>query len=119
MEPHNNATELFRSLASQSPFKGLTLASLISQYKKTEPIKTLDLDNDDEFRAKVGHVLKPGQHLLEFCAETGLGPIQARTMTAEDIARFCQQAEANAAGDECGPSSAWKPKQVPAHFVID
>lgn len=89
---------------------------LVSDFKKSGPIKTIDLNENNAFKSKIAHVLKPQEQLTEFMARTGLGPVQAQSMTAEQITKFVAQS----ANPENDPNlSAWSPKRVPMHFLLE
>jgi hypothetical protein len=117
--PRNNAVGLFRQSPGEQPQRDNgTVERMLADARKT-PIRTVDPEADQEFRRLVAHVLKPSQTLLEFCALTGLGHAQVRTMTPDAISRFVEQSEQNAAEDINAPSQpAWQLKKVPAHFEI-
>jgi hypothetical protein len=92
---------------------------LVSDFKKSGPIKTVDLNDDDEFRALVRHCLLPQEQLGEFMARTGLGKatILSRKMTPDQITEHVRRVEANE--DLNGPPSHWKPRRVPSHFTLE
>ncbi len=120
MQPRNNATELFRNSASQPLMRENDFLQRQIEIARKTPVRTVDLDGDSEFRELVRHALKPEETLKEFVARTGLGKatILAQHMSPAAITRFCEQAELNAATDQCGPVSAWQPRQAPKHFEI-
>lgn len=119
--PNNSYNREFGrySPQQQKPVRDNGYDKLVSDFKKSGPIKTVDLNDDDEFRALVRHCLKPEEQLTEFMARTGLGKatILAQKMTREDITEHVRRVAENE--DLNGPASHWKPRRVPSHFVIE
>jgi len=97
--------------------QGAALDEMIDRSLKN-PLRTVDPDADAFFRDKIRHVLLKDEHILEFCARTGLGPAQAQLMTPQEISDFCDNAMAREANTEASNAS-WNPKRtIPKHFVI-
>jgi len=88
------------------------------QHARKFPVKTVDLEENDSFRARVSHVLK-GRSLREFVAEIGLGPMQAMGMSAQEIENFTEVAETRLIDDPDAPSVWNRANKIPAHFTID
>ncbi|HXX20517.1 MAG TPA: hypothetical protein VEJ46_14025 [Candidatus Acidoferrum sp.] len=64
-------------------------------YKLLPKMKTVDPNEDPEFHARVRHVLRPKESLMQFIARTGLGRPQAVAMSRDEITRFVENADAN------------------------
>ena len=118
MSPTNNAVGLFRGpVTDEQPQRDSGRLAREMEHAKRTPVKTVDLNDDPEMLALVAHVLKPNETLGEFYARTGLSKSQAALMSKAEILGFCLTVEK--ADDPNGPSPAWQPKQVPAHFTLD
>jgi hypothetical protein len=103
----------------KQPTEGMVIARLIGDYKRAPKLKTIDPNTDPEFAAKVAHVLKPGEKLMQFVARTCLGRTQALAMSRDEISRRVAQAEANRREEMLPPPDLWEPKRPPQHFLLD
>ena len=94
------------------------MLDLQMKYARKNPVKTVDLEENNSFRLRVAHVLR-GRSLKEFVAEVGLGPQQSLSMSAAEITAFVDEIERQQADSPYAPS-AWKPKTfLPSHFTLE
>lgn len=100
--------------------EGAALREMID-YALRNRLRTVSMEDDQEFRELVRHCLKPGEKLGEFTSRTGLGKgnILAQNMTPSQIKDFCDRADERRKDDVIEHFAEWKPKPVPTRFVID
>lgn len=88
---------------------------------KSEPY--VPTASEDVWR-KIRSFLKDGETWLGWCARTGLGEVQLRTMSKADIERHIRQVEANAANDPAVATGVFveeqaKRNQMPKRFLVE
>jgi len=93
------------------------LGRIASAYKAAPRMRAVDLNDDPSVLARIKHVLKPNEKLLQFFARTGLGRTQALTMTRAEVSQFVEQVERNRQQE--ASTAHFEPRGIPARLVIE
>jgi|SRR5665213_4287476 len=88
------------------------------RYARKNPIKAIDMEADDLFRAQVAHVLH-GRTLMQFVAQVGLSRAQAMSMSKEQIACFTADADERESQSDNGSRGYTARAVLPSRFVLE